>query len=68
MTIDRLVDGRVIFTMYDYLEDILAEASDDFDDKDFTLAVSDLFHVNEAYQKLDSCRTCFITLLPNSYM
>ena len=28
MTIDWSVDGKVIFTMYDYLEDILAEAPD----------------------------------------
>ena len=31
MTIDWSVDGKVIFTMYDYLEDILAETPDDFD-------------------------------------
>lgn len=30
MTINWSEDGKVIFTMYDYLEDILAKASDDF--------------------------------------
>ena len=40
MIIDRLVDGRVIFTIYDYLEDILAETPYDFDGNDITPAVS----------------------------
>ena len=31
MTIDWSVDEKVIFRMYDYLEDILAEAPEDFD-------------------------------------
>ena len=53
MTIDWSVDGKVIFTMYNYLEDILAEAQDDFDEEDVTPAVSDLFQVDEAYRKLD---------------
>ena len=30
ITIDWSVDGKVIFTMYDYLEDILTEAPGDF--------------------------------------
>ena len=30
MTIDWSVDGRVISTMYNYLEDILTEAPDNF--------------------------------------
>ena len=34
---------KVIFTMYDYLEDILAEAPNDFDGKDITPIVSNLF-------------------------
>ena len=50
MTIDWLVDGRVIFTMYDYVEDIQVEAPGDFDGKDVTPAISDLFQVNEACQ------------------
>ena len=43
MTIDWLVDERVIFSIYDYLEDILAESPDDFDGKDVTPTVSGLF-------------------------
>ena len=39
--------------MYNYLEDILAEAPDDFDNEDVTPTVSDLFCVNEACRKLD---------------
>ena len=51
MTINWLVDERIICRMHDYLEDILAEASNDFDGKDVTPAVSDLFQVNIAYNK-----------------
>ena len=40
--------------MYDYLEDILAEAPDDFDGEDVTPAVSDLFQVDRACRKLDT--------------
>ena len=54
MTIDWSIDGKVIFTMYNYLEDILAEAPDDFDGEDVTPAVSDLFQVDEACRKLDT--------------
>ena len=54
MTIDWYVDGKVIFTMYDYLEDILTEEPDDFDGEDVTPAVSDLFQVDEACRKLDT--------------
>ena len=43
-----------MFTMYDYLEDILAEVPDDFDGEDVTPAVSDLFQVDEACRKLDT--------------
>ena len=39
--------------MYDYLEDILAEALDDFNGEDVTPAVSDLFQVDEAGRKHD---------------
>ena len=38
--------------MYDFLEDILAEAPDGFDGEDVTPAVSDLFQVNGACQNL----------------
>ena len=54
MTIDWSVDGIVIFTMYDYLEVILAEAPNDFDEEDVTPAVSDPFQVDEACRKLDT--------------
>ena len=53
MTIDWSVDRKVIFIMYDYLEDILAEAPEDFDGEDLTPAVSNLFQVDEACKKLD---------------
>ena len=49
MTIDWSVDGKVIFTMYDYLENILAEAPDNFDGEDVTPAVSE--DVLLAYQQ-----------------
>jgi len=53
MTIDWSEQGKVIFTMYDYLEDILAEAPECFDGEDVTPAVSDLFQVDESTKKLD---------------
>ena len=69
MTIDWSVDGKVIFTMYDYLENILAEAPDDFDEKDVTPAVSDLFQSDEACRKLDtSTADMFRVLLPGFCM
>ena len=43
MTIDWTIDGKVMFTMYDYLEDIMTEVPADFDGEDVTPAVSDLF-------------------------
>ena len=49
MTIDWSVDGKVIFTMYDYLENILAEAPDNSDGEDVTPAVSE--DVLLAYQQ-----------------
>ena len=52
MTIDWSVDGKVISTMYDYLEDILAEVPDDFHGEDVNPAVSDLFQVDEACRRL----------------
>ena len=54
MTIDWSVDGKVIFTMYDFLEDILTEAPDEFDGENVTPAISDLFQVDEACRKLDT--------------
>ena len=49
MTFDWSVDGKVIFTMYDYLEDILAEAPDNFDGEGVTPAVGE--DVLLAYQQ-----------------
>ena len=46
MTIDWSTEGVVVFTMYDYLEDILDEAPADFDGEDVTPVVSGLFMVN----------------------
>ena len=53
MTIDWTTEGKVVFTIYDYLEDILSEVFADFDGKDVTPAVSELFFVNLTQQKLD---------------
>ena len=53
MTIDWSVDGKVIFSIYDYLEDILAEAPDNFDGEDVTPTVSNRFQVDAACKKLD---------------
>ena len=43
--------------MYNYLEDILAEAPDDFDGEGVTPAVSDLFQVDKACRNLDTQTT-----------
>ena len=53
MTIDYSEDGMVKFTMYDYLEDILAEAPSDFDDEDVTPAISELSQMISTSRKLD---------------
>ena len=37
MTIDWTTEGVVVFTIYDYLEDILAEATADFDGRTLLL-------------------------------
>ena len=54
MTIDWSTKGKVVFTMYDYLEDILSEALTDFDGEDVTPAISELFTVNLTQRKLDA--------------
>ena len=54
MIIDWSIDGNINFTVYDYLEDILAKTSDDFNREDITPAVSDLFQVDGACRKLDT--------------
>ena len=48
MTIDWTIDGKGMFTMYNYLKDILTEAPADFDVEDVTPVISDLFQVNGA--------------------
>ena len=53
MTIDWFTKGKVVFTMYDYLEDILSEVPAGFDGEDVTPAVSNLFSVNLTQRKLD---------------
>ena len=52
MTIDWSEEGLVVFTMYDYLEDIIADAPDCFDGDDVTPANSTLFQVDESLDKL----------------
>ena len=52
MTIDWSEVGRVIFTMYDYLEDTIADAPDCFDGEDVTPAISTLFQVDKSLDKL----------------
>ena len=53
MTIDRTLDEKVVFTMYDYLEDILAEAPVEFDGENITPVNSELFQVDESCKRLD---------------
>ena len=53
MTINWSTEGKVVFTMYDYLEDILSEVPADFDGEDITPAASNLFSINLTQQKLD---------------
>ena len=54
MTIDWSTEGVVVFTMYNYLENILDEAPAEFDGEDVTPAISELFTVNLTHQKLDT--------------
>jgi hypothetical protein len=53
MTIDYSEENVVKFTMYDYLEDILAESPDDMKGMAVTPAHSKLFQVNQECEKLD---------------
>ena len=46
MTIDWTKEGNVVFTLYDYLEDILTEVPAYFDGEDVTPAINELFTVN----------------------
>ena len=54
MTIDWSTEGIVMFTMYDYLENILDEAPAEFDGEDVTPTISELFTVNLTHRKLDT--------------
>ena len=54
MTIDWSTEGKVVFVIYHYLEDILSEATADFDGEDVTPAVRELFTVNLTQRKLDT--------------
>ena len=54
MYIDWSTEEMVVFTMYDYLDDILDESPPKFDGEDVTPAVSELFTVNMTHQKLDT--------------
>jgi len=53
MTIDYSAEDKVKFTIYDYLEDIINEASSDMDGSAVTSTSSNLFQVNEECEKLD---------------
>jgi hypothetical protein len=54
MTIDYSEENVVKFTMYDYLEDILAESPDGMKGMAVTPAHSKLFQVNQESEKLDA--------------
>ena len=54
MTIDWSNKGNVVFTVYDYLEDILVETPAYFDCEDIMPAISELFSMNMTHQKLDA--------------
>jgi hypothetical protein len=53
MTIDYSEDGKVKFTMYDYLEDILEESPEDMKGTTRTVASDHLFTVNPECTKLN---------------
>ena len=54
MTIDWTTEGNGVFTMYDYLKNILAEAPLDFDGEDVTPTISERFSMNATHRKLDT--------------
>ena len=62
ITIDWTTEGVVVFTIYDYSEDIPDEAPTDFDGKDVTPAVSELFTVNLMQRKLDTSTAVLLIL------
>ena len=47
-------EGKVVFTMYNYWENILDKAPADFDSEDVTPAFCDLFTGNLTHKKLDT--------------
>ena len=54
MYIDWSTERMVVFTMYGYLREILAESPPEFGREDVTPAVSELFTVNLTHQNLDT--------------
>ena len=57
-----------MFTIHDYLEDILAEAPAGFDGEGVTPAISELFSMNITHQKLDAATAdllhCIVARFP----
>ena len=51
--VDWTIDGKVMFTIYNYLEDILAEAPLEFDREDVTSAIIELFQLKVTCRKLN---------------
>ena len=68
MTIDWSTEGKVIFTMYHYLEDILSEAPANFDGEDVTPADSELFSMNLTQQKLDVTAADLLHRIVNHFL
>ena len=54
MTIDWSIEGKYVFTMYEYLGDILLEAHANFDGEDVTPAISEPFSVNLTHRKMNT--------------
>ena len=54
MTIDWSIEEKTVFTMYEYLEDILSKTHTDFYGEDMTPVISELFSVNFTHRKLDA--------------
>jgi len=57
MTIDYSEEGKVKFTMYDYLEDILSDAPPDMDGEAITVAKDRLFLIDEGATKMNDERS-----------
>ena len=54
LTLDYSVKGKVIFTMYDFIEDILNEVPDDMGGTKPTPAKSNLFTIDDTSEPLDT--------------